>query len=275
MKRNVIVTSLFLVCFTLTSTVLLKATSIIDDHLILNFEDFDLGHISRQILTNHGYSVSNWDNNLETNAQVIENNGNKALQVFYPEGGYNSKGSGIQFELNLNPGYQYKASYDFMMSKDFSYGGQYEGGKLPGITAGNRCSGTCDGTDGFAARYMWRRDGAGELYLCNVDKTSQYCDDYYFTDPNTGEKYYFKPGVKYNISEIVTLNSGPNNYDGSVVVSVNNQEVLNLQNIRLVTNDQLIDTFYFSTFHGGNSELWGPLNDSYIYFDNIDIQKLK
>ena len=36
-----------------------------------------------------------------------------------------------------------------------------------------------------------------------------------------------------------------------------------------------INSFYFSTFHGGNTTSWAPKNDSYIYFDDIKVSCVK
>lgn len=244
-----------------------------EDSFLLDFSTIDGDTLTRSELKEDGYVATDWDNNLEDHTSIVEIAGNKVLEVFYPEGQSGTKGTGTQFELDLNPGREYYMSYDFMFDENFSFGSEYQGGKLPGITAGKRCSGVCDGTDGFAARFMWRRDGLAELYLCNVDKKSDYCDDIYFKHSD-GSKVYFERGVKYTIEEYVRLNSGPNNYDGQIVITLNGEEVLNLEGIRLVTDDDLIDTFYFSTFHGGSGAKWVTSNDSYMYYDNIYVEKL-
>ena len=36
-----------------------------------------------------------------------------------------------------------------------------------------------------------------------------------------------------------------------------------------------INSFYFSTFHGGNTPAWAPKKDSYIYFDDIKVSREK
>lgn len=249
-----------------------------DDYtLSLDFEDFPLSSetpLTRKVFNGLGYETSNWDNNLTSHGSIETKDGNQYLSIFSPSGSYGTKTSGLQTEIKLKPGSEYYMSYDFMFDQDFSFGSQSRGGKLPGLTAGKRCSGVCDGTDGFAARFMWRRNGEGELYLCYLDQTSEDCDDIYFTDPNTNKRFEFKTGQQYNIEEYVKLNSGPNNYDAQIIVKIDGQEVLNVNGIRLVTNDDKIDTFYLSMFYGGSTDLWKASNDSYYYIDNIYLQRL-
>ncbi len=249
-----------------------------NDRYVLNidFEQFALSDespLTRKMFNDNGINTSNWDNNLTSHGKIEEYNENKYLSIFSPEGSYGSKSSGLQLEINIPPGFEYEMQYDIMFDQVFSFGSEYRGGKLPGITAGKRCSGVCDGSDGFAARFMWRRDGEGELYLCHLDQLSEYCDDYYFKNP-TGDVFKFEKGRIYTISEYVRLNSEPDVYDGQITVEVDDHQVLNVSNIRLVTNEDKIDTFYLSMFYGGSSAKWAASTDSYIYIDNIKLHRL-
>jgi hypothetical protein len=62
--------------------------------------------------------------------------------------------------------------------------------------------------------------------------------------------------------------------NGELDVWINQQAVLSRKDIRFRGQKQaLIDTFYFSTFHGGNTAKWGPKNDSYALFDNIVVSR--
>ncbi len=256
----------------------IKAVTYKAAEVTIDFENFPLSSnqpLTRQVFIDNGIEISNWDNNLQSNGRIEETeDGNRYLSIYTPKGGYGTKTSGLQLEVKLPPGSEYFMSYSFMFDQNFSFGSEYRGGKLPGITAGKRCSGVCDGTDGFAARFMWRRNGEGELYLCSLDKTSEYCDDYYFTDPQTGQTLNFEPGQKYNIEEYVRLNTGPLNRDGQIIVWISGVEVLNLDQIRLVTNEDLIDTFYLSMFYGGSTDKWQASNDSYFFIDDIYLRRL-
>ena len=52
---------------------------------------------------------------------------------------------------------------------------------------------------------------------------------------------------------------------------VNGVEALTLDGLRFVTGDRKIGTFCVSTFHGGNTPGRGPMNDSYLWIDDIEI----
>lgn len=274
MKKRVYLV-IFIIVLVVVFRIRVKAQD--DYSLSINFEEFPLSSeqpLTRKIFYSLGYSTSDWDNNLLSHGSIETKDGNQYLSIFTPKDSYGSKASGLQMEIKIKPGSEYYMSYDFMFDQDFSFGSVSRGGKLPGITAGNRCSGVCDGTDGFAARFMWRRNGEGELYLCYLDQSSEYCDDIYFIDPQTNKHFEFNKGQEYNIEEYVKLNSGPQNYDGQIIVNIDGQEVLNVNGIRLVTNDDKIDTFYLSMFYGGSTNLWKASNDSYYYIDNIYLQRL-
>ncbi len=273
-KQKLCVILIGIICLGLTFKTVTYHASVVS----IDFEDFPLSSVeplTRKVFAEAGVETTNWDNNLTSNGKIKETeDGNRYLSIFTPKGGYGTKTSGLQLEVKVPPGSEYFMSYDFMFGQNFSFGSEYRGGKLPGITADKRCSSECDGTDGFAARFMWRRDGEGELYLCSLDKKSEYCDDYYFTDPQTGKNLSFEVGQVYNIEEYVRLNTGPYNFDGQIIVWINGVEVLNLDGIRLVTDDDLIDTFYLSMFYGGSTDKWQAANDSYFYIDNIYLRRL-
>lgn len=271
--------SMYVILFVIVVLLLLKVKlgAEINYEILIDFEQFPLSSerkLTRNVFNELGYETSNWDNNLASHGTIEEVDGNKYLSIFSPNGSYGTKTSGLQTEIKLKPGNEYYMSYDFMFDENFSFGSEYRGGKLPGITAGNRCSGECDGKDGFAARFMWRRNGEGELYLCYLDQTSEYCDDFYFKDPVTNKRFQFKREQMYNIEEYVRLNTGPNNYDGQITVAIDGVTVLNVEDIRLVTNNDKIDTFYLSMFYGGSTEKWRASSDSSYYIDNIYLQRL-
>ena len=118
-------------------------------------------------------------------------------------------------------------------------------------------------------RYMWRRDGAAVLYLYHMDKPHKWGED--FPLLSTAETpLFFERGEWIHLVQRVKVNSGEN-ADGEVQVWMNGVEALDLSGLRFVTGDRKIDTFYVSTFHGGNTPGWGPLNDSFLWIDDIEI----
>ncbi|WOO89381.1 hypothetical protein R2F61_01370 [Mollicutes bacterium LVI A0078] len=273
--KKLSVISILIIIFLLIFLINVKANE--TSRIVIDFEQFELSSnqpLTRQMFRENGINTSNWDNNLSTNGSIkAEPNGNKYLSIFSPEGSYGPKKSGLQTEIQIDPGKEYYMQYDLMFDENFSFGSEYRGGKLPGLTSGARCSGACDGTDGFAARFMWRRNGEGEVYLCHLDQVSEFCDDYYFTD-EYGNRFEFEKGKKYTISEYIRLNTDPQVADGQIKVEVDGIPVLDISNIRLVTNDDKIDTFYLSMFYGGSTSKWAASNDSYVYIDNIYLYKI-
>lgn len=205
--------------------------------------------------------------------------GSQSLRVTYPEGKFGPDQNGGQAKLMLEPRNEYYASYKLRFSENFSWGGKHEGGKLPGLAADQNCSGgmNCDGTNGFSARYMWRTGGKAMLYLYHMDKPHKWGDDRELKYPD-GSNVIFPKGEWVQLIERVKMNSvsnGKANPDGQVQVWYNGQEVLNLKGLRFATNNQKIDNFYFSTFHGGNTLEWAPENTCWVWYDELIISSNK
>jgi len=195
----------------------------------------------------------------------------QALKVLYPKGAVGPAEGGAQAALRLPPRQEYFASYWVRFGEGFSWGDEYHGGKLPGLGATELSSGgmASDGTDGFTARLMWRKNGKAVLYLYHMDKPHQWGEDFAFVYPD-GEPVVFAPGQWYQVTLRTRINTDQN-ADGLVEAWIDQKPVLKLENLRFVTNGDLVDTLYFSTFHGGNTPEWAPLNDSVIHFDDFKV----
>jgi len=201
----------------------------------------------------------------------VSHGGHQSLRIYFPKSSVGPSEGGHQASIRLKPAEEYYLSYWLKFSKDFSWGDTSHGGKLPGLAQGKLCSGgqRCDGTNGFTVRYMWRKNGAAVLYLYHMDKPHKWGEDFPLV-PGGDESFYFKPNEWINLVQRVKVNTGED-ANGEVQVWVNAVEALNLSGLRFVTGDRKIDTFYVSTFHGGNTPDWGPLNDSYLWIDDIEI----
>ncbi len=221
-----------------------------------------------------GFTVP-WVNGFDVNRGYIDNayahSGSNSLRIFYPTGGYGPPLSGAQAPLMVTPASQYYASYWLRFSDNFSYGNTSQGGKLPGLGGGGRCSGCqpCTGANGFTARLMWRPSGRLVLYLYHLDKANPPCGDD-LTLQQGGSDYYAPKGQWIHIIERVKVNTGTN-HDGEVEVWVNEQPALLVTGLQFVSNGDQVDNLYFSTFHGGSNVNWAPTVDSYIWFDEIKI----
>ena len=242
------------------------------------FEKFPAGtSYKNEVFREDGFEVE-WMENFDKTAVVDSSyafEGKNSLMVTYPKGAVGPHEGGGQAKIKLEPRNEYYASYWFRFSEDFSWGGKQQGGKLPGLSGGRMCSGGmhCDGTNGFSARYMWNENGSAVLYLYHMDKGKKFGNAIQLRHHN-GFKVMFPKGKWINLTERVKLNTVTDsiaNNDGEVQVWYNGKEVLHKTDIRFVSNEDKIDSFYFSTFHGGNSPEWAPLDSCRIWFDKLVI----
>jgi hypothetical protein len=274
MKKNMILAFLFLLFSTSPFCIKIKAQ--------LSYTGFeglaDESVFNQASWTVQGFTVP-WVNGFDRNRAYVDNAyakaGTNSLRVFYPAGQYGpvTTGSGVQAPLMVTPAPQYYMTYRVRFSHDFSWGTTNEGGKLPGLGGGARCSGciTCTGSNGFTARLMWRAGGKLVLYLYHLeaDKLNPPCGDNLTLQQN-GSDYYITRGQWFQITERVKINTG-SNHDGEVELWINERPALLVTGIEFVTNGDKVDNLYFSTFHGGNNAGWAPTVDSYAWFDEIKI----
>jgi len=200
----------------------------------------------------------------------------EVLRVYYPAGSASpsvSRSQGValgggQFYANLNLPAQtaLRLSYAVRFSEDFDF---VKGGKLPGLYGGTGNSGgkIPDGTDGFSTRLMWRRAGAGELYV--YLPTSEK----YGTSLDRGA-WTFEPGVWYRIEQEIVLNQ-PDQADGRARVWVDGERVINQEGLQFRTVDALkIDGLFFSTFFGGGDASWSTPKDVYVDFADFSVSEV-
>ncbi len=210
-----------------------------------------------------------WSNSrMEANAVIAgptASAGSRSLRLSYPAG---QPGGGNAAWL-LPSDDEYYMAYSVYFEPGFDFDGpEHSGGKLPGLGAGKLCSGgqTCDGTNGFTARYMWRDGGRAQLYLYDMTKGSGYGREVYFDDD--GRSVSFQPGTWHRLVQRVRLNTvGRRN--GEVEIWMDGRQVVDVTDLEFRTADWGIDTLYFSTFFGGNSSKWYPTRTSYARFDDF------
>ncbi|MEM6688548.1 MAG: carbohydrate binding domain-containing protein [Planctomycetota bacterium] len=233
--------------------------------------------------------------------------GNKVLKITYAndtDGVYNSPnwtdldrstpaGSNATAEFLLPDRDDYYLSYWVRFDPNFGFNGKQSdggpgsdglnvdgkhGGKLPGLGSqgeangsGRLCSGgdTCDGTNGFTSRYMWRYDGRAVMYLYHMGKPGQFGEDIQLKHSD-GSDVYFPRGEWINLVQRVKLNStGQSN--GLVEVWMNGEKVLSRGGLQFVNNPNTssIDTLSFATFHGGGDDGWLPRQTTQAFFDDF------
>lgn len=141
-----------------------------------------------------------------------------------------------------------------------------KGGKLPGFFGGTTTSGQNipDGTDGFSTRYMWRADGAGEVYA--YLPTSEE----HGTSLGRGD-WTWPTGRWACVEQHVVLNT-PGRSDGSVTVWLDGRPVHTSTGLTYRTTPALrIDGLFFSTFFGGGDESWATPRDQSARFGGFAI----
>ncbi|MFI6408412.1 polysaccharide lyase [Streptomyces sp. NPDC050548] len=135
------------------------------------------------------------------------------------------------------------------------------GGKLPGLYGGTVTSGRRipDGDNGLSTRYMWRTDGAAEVYAYLPTSVE------HGTSLGRGS-WHWPTGRWVCVEQAVRLNT-PGRSDGTIDVSLDDRRVLHAGGLEFRTTDRLgIDGVFFSTFFGGSDPSWATPRAQYADF---------
>ncbi|MCL2261161.1 MAG: hypothetical protein FWC15_07400 [Fibromonadales bacterium] len=220
-------------------------------------------------------------------AEIADEGGNKVLRAKYPAGCVgtndqaNYEGCAIQIKWRLpEVAKEMWASYKVKFEDDFEF---VKGGKLPGLCGGQCYTGgnTPQQGDGWSARIMWRTGGSIVQYMYFADQAINYGDDMKWD--YAGAQKTFQTGVWYNVATQIVLNTvsdsdgaGLGHKNGIVRSWLDNELSLSVDTLRLVDfEDQRIDLFYISTFHGGSDQTWAPSKDVYVRYDDFRISVTK
>lgn len=201
----------------------------------------------------------------------------KVLRVRYPAGSaspavsrkHNLPLGGAQFyaDLGISPKNSLRLSYYLRFSENFDF---VKGGKLPGLFggAGNSGGDIPNGSDGFSTRFMWRKNGAGEIYAYLPNSTE------YGTSIGRGN-WQFQRGKWHHLEQVVVLNQ-PNKNNGKIQVWLDGKQVLNQEKLSFRTTDKLkIEGIFFSTFFGGGDYSWATPKNVYVDFANFSLSEVK
>ena len=261
-QRSIVTTASVLVCLLHSFAVGQEAESLT---LSQDFEGSGSGAYTAQALRRDWRGLE-WANLLGRAEIVGDAQQGNVLRVSYPQGGVGPSQTGGQFVVNIPPADEYTLTYKVRFEEGFDF---RLGGKLPGLTSGgSKYTGGRhpDDGDGWSARFMWREDGAAEVYLYYVDMQTQWGEQL----PLQG--VVLEPGKWIELKQRIRINS-PDGSDAQIQAWVDGKLVMEKSGFRLRLGDQgQIDSFYFSTFHGGNTEEWGPLNDSFVRFDDFEVE---
>ncbi|MEO0530265.1 MAG: polysaccharide lyase [Planctomycetota bacterium] len=204
--------------------------------------------------------------------------GGKSLVVTYPEG--ESASGKSQWRLEFDQGHEELfLSYRLRFDEGFNF---VLGGKLPGL-----CGGTCNsggdkpnGNDGWSARMMWRTNNWSAVpggsdtanivqYAYHPDQPTQFGEDLRWDDGTTPGWREFESDQWYHLQHRVVMNT-PGVADGVIQAWLDGELVLDVQDLRFRDTSSIqIDAMYFSTFFGGNSEIWEATKEERAYFDDF------
>lgn len=195
------------------------------------------------------------------------------LRVHYAAGTYDpgsmiragAKVGGVEFNssLGIAPRDALNLRYYVKFPQGFDF---VKGGKLPGLFGGTANTGgkIPNGTDGFTTRYMWREQGAGEIYAYLPSSVN------YGTSIGRGS-WHFIPGQWTLIEQSVKLNT-PGIGNGNLRVWVNEKLVVDRHDVLFRSVDYLkLQGIIFSTFFGGNDQSWATPVDTYVDFSDFAV----
>lgn len=206
----------------------------------------------------------NWisvDNRAEIEQDSVHGN---VLKVKYPKGSVGPKQGGIQFDKPIPDADEYYLEYYLKFKEGFDFG---LGGKLPGLTSGGaEFTGGIHPNkgEGWSARYMWKKSGEIIVYFYHLDMKGKWGDA-------IKTNQFFSTGKWYRITQRIKLNTS-DAFNGIMEVWIDGAKVVSDADVRYrIEPLGPINSFYFSTFHGGNTQDWAPEKDSYIYFDDFKV----
>lgn len=231
----------------------------------LNFDNSNSGKYLKENLINDGGEMR-WALFKDRASIIADPKGKKGnvLKVEYPKGSVGPQTNGVQFIKDLPPSNEYYLDYYVLFEDGFDF---RQGGKLPGLTSGGSkfTGGTHPNNgEGWSARYMWVKKGEAIVYFYYVDMISKYGDAVRTNINFETEKWY-------RLTQRIKLNEN-NLSNGVMQVWIDGNVVIHHTNVRFrLWEKGLIDSFYFSTFHGGASQDWAPQNDSSALYDNIRV----
>ena len=161
--------------------------------------------------------------------------------------------------------------FDVKFGEDFQW---TKGGKLHGLGPKKPITGGAKRLpEGWSARIMWREEGKVQNYLYDQDQSKTY---------GIGErtkKGVFMPGKWHRVVIEVKLNE-PGKKNGFTKTRIDGKEVAKTEGVefRGEGGDETgIQLFMFSTFHGGHSTEYSPVDSKgkfttvHAWFDNFEV----
>lgn len=192
-------------------------------------------------------------------------------------------GAGFLFREGIPPSDYMALSYDIRFPEGFDF---VKGGKLPGLFGGSAPMGgeESTGENGFTTRFMWRQDGAGEVYLYapysrnegqDVKQRPVEAGKLWGMSIGSGSWKFQPDGQFHQIRQQIQMNK-PGGRNGVLRVWYDGKLVIEKTDITFRTNEDLhAEGLCFSIFFGGNTLDWASPTDQQIDFANFEITSVE
>ncbi|WP_395737898.1 polysaccharide lyase [Prosthecobacter sp.] len=197
---------------------------------------------------------------------LVEDAGSKWLRVNFAVGQIGPEKGGAGWRMPFGRHEAAELTYTLRFSKDFDF---VKGGKLPGLCGGpENVSGgrRANGTNGFSARLMWRKDGRGEAYVYHKNQKGDYGDSLAFP-----ADFRFPTDTPVKVRIAVTMNT-LGKRDGTLRVWIDQKAVVERMDMEWRSVDSFgVDGLYFETFHGGGDASWAPTRVCWAEFAEMKV----
>lgn len=156
---------------------------------------------------------------------------------------------------------------------NFDWGGNAEGGKLPGLAGGSAPTEGSGATDGFSARLMWGTGGRLGVYAYHQDRPVS-TEGESLRAPS-GQDFFASKGQWIKVQLFVKCNTNSTTYDGEVKAYFNGTLNISRTDLRWRLDDiQEVDMLLYSMHYGGTNTStvnWAPDYTTYIRTDGFVI----
>ncbi len=243
----------------------------------------EAGETKVNLLSREGpYTVANWKADWpgcefeggveEGHLTRVDREGTRFLRLSFVPGEIGPEKNGMGWRWPFPKREKVELRYTVRFSPDFDW---VKGGKLPGLCGGpENVSGgrPADGTNGFSARLMWRRDGRGEAYVYHKNQPSKY-----------GETFAFPEDFRFPMDQPVTVRmelamNTPGQRNGSLKIWIahsgsGEKLVVNRTDMEWRSVDTFgVDSIYVESFFGGADKSWAPTRPCWAEFGQFSFE---
>ncbi|CEL54489.1 polysaccharide lyase family 14 protein [Rhizoctonia solani AG-1 IB] len=224
--------------------------------------------------------------------------GKAAMEVLFGKGSFalnSAVAGGISFYAygpsDLSSGNEFTLGYSIFFESGFDF---VHGGKLPGLYGGTSndeaasCSGGRHALTCFSTRFMWRDEGAGEVYvylpsdpankfLCNGARIpgKNICGSDYGTSLGRGS-FRFETGKWNYVAQRIKLNT-PGKADGELQVWFNGKSIWSVGGVVFRgagMHTSRVRGLMVQSFFGGHEAYWASRKDQRLWFADFSVAQL-